>query len=171
MSCRARLPIIPLLAWLPNALLVSLPWLDPMARESRRPVPPSFAKPLESSDMSMRTYWREASRRRIRLGRPLRQVGSCSTIFGNLLRRKSASRLKRLWPAGRLRCGFPSSSKLDGSSISFSSGCPIPTCATSWRMYDNSGSGPRLIASGSGKTLKAMDRPTWKRIVAEFGNG
>ena len=43
--------------------------------------------------------------------------------------------------------------------------------ATSWRMYDNSGNSPRLIASGSGKRLKAVDRLTWERIVAEFENG
>jgi len=43
--------------------------------------------------------------------------------------------------------------------------------ATSWRMYDNSGNRPRLIASGSGRRLKVVDRQTWERIVAEFENG
>jgi predicted ABC-type ATPase len=40
--------------------------------------------------------------------------------------------------------------------------------ATSWRMYDNSGSEPRLIASGSEKTVRALDPQIWNRIVAEF---
>ncbi len=42
--------------------------------------------------------------------------------------------------------------------------------ATSWRMYDNSGNEPRLIASGSGKAVRALDPPIWDRIKAEFGD-
>ncbi len=42
--------------------------------------------------------------------------------------------------------------------------------ATSWRMYDNSGNEPRLIASGSGKAVRALDPHIWDGIVAEFGD-
>lgn len=43
--------------------------------------------------------------------------------------------------------------------------------ATSWRMYDNSLDGPRLIAAGEGfRVIRVPDRKTWNRIEREYGN-
>ncbi|HEX7899939.1 MAG TPA: Zeta toxin family protein [Planctomycetota bacterium] len=43
--------------------------------------------------------------------------------------------------------------------------------ATSWGMYDNSGSFPRLITQGVGPRLaQAVDGAAWARIETEYGN-
>jgi len=41
---------------------------------------------------------------------------------------------------------------------------------TTWRMYDNSGQAPRLVASGAGReTLEEDDATLWRRIREEAG--